>query len=105
MKINVFSGNHLAQVFGNHLLQGCEISKYDGDLGVPNVYKSLETDEADQKVKNLMNVFGSQHDKSWFIRDTFRSLVCVPGVECRAASGYAGAFYGRKLVFGAGSWT
>jgi len=51
-----------------------------------------------------MNVFGSQHDKYWFIRDTFRSPMRVRGVECGAASGYAEAFYGRKLVFGAGSW-
>jgi hypothetical protein len=29
----------------------------------------------------------------------------VRGVECRASSGYAEAFYGHKLVFGAGKST
>jgi len=47
--MNVFSDDHLAQTFGNHFILGYEISKYDGDLGVPNVYVRLETDEADPR--------------------------------------------------------
>jgi len=92
-----------SQTFRNHLILEYEIGKYDGDLGSPNVYMRLETEEADRKVENLMTVFGSQHDKYWFSRETFRALMRVRGVECRSASGYAEAFYGHKLVFGAGS--
>lgn len=92
-----------SQTFRNHLILEYEISKYDGDLGSPNVYVRLDTEEADRKVENLMTVFASQRDKYWFSRETFAALMRVRGVECRAASGYAEAFYGHKLVFGAGS--
>ncbi len=92
-----------SQTFRNHLILEYEISKYDGDLGSPNVYVRLDTEEADRKIENLMTVFASQRDKYWFSRETFAALMRVRGVECRAASGYAEAFYGHKLVFGAGS--
>jgi LmbE family N-acetylglucosaminyl deacetylase len=92
-----------SQTFRNHVILEYEISKYDGDLGSPNVYVRLDTEEADRKVENLMTVFGSQHDKYWFSRETFRALMRVRGVECRSSSGYAEAFYGHKLVFGAGA--
>jgi len=92
-----------SQTFRNHLILEYEISKYDGDLGSPNVYVPLGADEADRKVQKLLSAFGSQHEKYWFSEDTFRALMRVRGVECRASSGYAEAFYGHKLVFGAGS--
>ena len=92
-----------SQTFRNHVILEYEISKYDGDLGSPNVYVPLETEEADRKVENLIKAFGSQHDKFWFSAETFRALMRVRGVECRASSGYAEAFYGHKLVFGAGA--
>jgi len=94
-----------SQTFRNHLILEYEIGKYDGDLGAPNVYVPVETDEADRKVENLISAFGSQHDKYWFSGETFRALMRVRGVECRASSGYAEAFYGHKLVLGAGSPT
>ena len=94
-----------SQTFRNHLILEYEISKYDGDLGAPNVYVSLDVEEADRKVEHLMSAFASQHDKYWFSGETFRALMRVRGVECRASSGYAEAFYGHKLVFGAGSST
>lgn len=92
-----------SQTFRNQLILQYEISKYDGDLGSPNVYVRLETDEADRKVENLNSAFGSQQDKYWFTSETFRALMRVRGVECRSSSGYAEAFYGHKLVFGAGA--
>jgi LmbE family N-acetylglucosaminyl deacetylase len=91
------------QTFRNQLILEYEISKYDGDLGSPNVYVRLETEEADQKVDHLMSAFGTQHEKYWFSAETFKALMRVRGVECRSASGYAEAFYGHKIVFGAGS--
>jgi LmbE family N-acetylglucosaminyl deacetylase len=93
------------QTFRNHAILEYEIAKYDGDLGAPNVYVSLDSEEADRKVDHLMTAFASQQDKYWFTADTFRALMRVRGVECRAASGYAEAFYAHKLVFGAGSST
>lgn len=92
-----------SQTFRNHLILEYEISKYDGDLGSPNVYVRLDTEEADRKIENLMTVFCSQRNKFWFSRETFSALMRVRGVECRSASGYAEAFYGHKIVFGAGS--
>ncbi len=90
------------QTFRNQLILEYEISKYDGDLGSPNVYVRLETEEADRKVDNLVSAFGSQHEKYWFTAETFKALMRVRGVECRSSSGYAEAFYGNKIVFGAG---
>ena len=40
----------------------------------------------------------SQRDKRWFSEDAFRGLMRLRGVEAGAPSGYAEAFYGRKLV-------
>jgi hypothetical protein len=51
----------------------------------------------DRKVKYLNAAFGSQWDKHWFSAETFTGLMRLRGMECRAASGYAEAFYGRKL--------
>jgi hypothetical protein len=91
------------QTFRNHLILEYEIAKYDGDLGAPNVYVRLGEQEADRKVDNLLSAFASQHDKYWFTPETFRALMRVRGVECRSSSGYAEAFYGNKLAFGAGA--
>ncbi len=93
------------QTFRNHAILQYEIAKYDGDLGAPNVYVPLDAEEADRKVDNLLTAFASQKDKYWFTADTFRALMRVRGVECRASSGYAEAFYAHKLVFGAGAST
>ncbi len=91
------------QTFRNHLILEYEIAKYDGDLGSPNVYVRLAEEDANRKVDNLLSAFASQHDKYWFTPETFRALMRVRGVECRSSSGYAEAFYGNKLVFGAGA--
>jgi hypothetical protein len=45
-----------------------------------------------------MDAFQSQHAKPWFQQDTFLSLMRLRGMECNAPSGYAEAFYCRKLV-------
>jgi len=92
-----------SQTFRNQLILEYEISKYDGDLGSPNVYVRLGAEDADRKVENLISAFGSQQEKYWFAAETFRALMRVRGVECRSSSGYAEAFYGHKLVFGAGA--
>jgi LmbE family N-acetylglucosaminyl deacetylase len=84
--------------FRNHLVLEYEIPKYDGDMGQPNVFVPLESDACNRKVDYLMEAFGSQRAKSWFQRDTFFALMRLRGMECNSSSGYAEAFFGRKLV-------
>ena len=84
--------------FRDHLIFEYEIMKLDGDLGNPNVYVALDAATVRRKVALLMSSFGSQRDKRWFTEDVFRGLMRLRGVEAGAVSGYAEAFYGRKLV-------
>ena len=84
--------------FRNHMILEYEIPKYDGDLGQPNVFVSLDRGTCDRKVSYLTEAFGSQRTKRWFENDTFLSLMRIRGMECNAADNYAEAFYARKLV-------
>jgi LmbE family N-acetylglucosaminyl deacetylase len=84
--------------FRNHLVLEYEIPKYDGDLGQPNLFVPLEIGVYEQKVRIIMDAFQTQHAKRWFDRETFLSLMRLRGMECNAVSGYAEAFYSRKLV-------
>jgi LmbE family N-acetylglucosaminyl deacetylase len=84
--------------FRDHLILEYEIPKYDGDMGQPNTFVPLEPDIYEKKVRYVMDAFQSQHAKRWFQQDTFLSLMRLRGMECNAPSGYAEAFYGRKLV-------
>jgi LmbE family N-acetylglucosaminyl deacetylase len=84
--------------FRNHLILEYEIPKYDGDLGRPSVFFPLPSDLCETKIRLIMDAFRSQCEKGWFQPETFRSLMRLRGMECNAPSGYAEAFYGRKLV-------
>jgi LmbE family N-acetylglucosaminyl deacetylase len=84
--------------FRNHLVLEYEIPKYDGDIGTPNVYVPLSDEIRDRKVATVMECFSSQRDKPWFTPETFNALMRLRGVESNSPSGYAEAFYGRKLV-------
>jgi LmbE family N-acetylglucosaminyl deacetylase len=84
--------------FRDHLILEYEIPKYDGDLGQPSVFAPLPTEVCQRKVAHIMDAFRSQHAKRWFQPDTFLSLMRLRGMECNAPSGYAEAFYCRKLV-------
>ena len=84
--------------FRNHLILEYEIPKYDGDLGHPSVFVPLATEIHQKKVRNLMDVFQSQHVKHWFEPETFHSVMRLRGMECNSPSGYAEAFYCRKLL-------
>jgi LmbE family N-acetylglucosaminyl deacetylase len=86
--------------FRDHLILEYEIPKYDGGLGSPSVFVPLSATTVRRKVDLLMRVFKTQHDKHWFTPDTFNALMRLRGVECNAPSGYAEAFYSRKLVLG-----
>jgi len=84
--------------FRDHLILEYEIPKYDGDLGQPSVYVPLESELCKRKVKGLLETFKSQHGKRWFQEETFLSLMRLRGMECNAPSGFAEAFYCRKIV-------
>ena len=84
--------------FRNHLVLEYEIFKVDGDLGQPNTYVPLSAATVRRKVSLLEACFGSQRDRRWFSEDAFRALLRLRGIEAGATSGYAEAFYGRKLV-------
>ncbi|HEY2472005.1 MAG TPA: PIG-L deacetylase family protein [Terracidiphilus sp.] len=85
--------------FRNHLILEYEIPKYDGDLGQPNTFVGLEREICDTKIKYLLECFASQRPKHWFDENTFIALMRLRGMECNSASGYAEAFYGRKVMF------
>ena len=87
--------------FRRQLVLEYEIPKWDGDMGAPNCYVPLSTGAAKRKVRLLMDGFASQRSKDWFDEETFRGLARLRGMECRARSGYAEAFYGRKVTL---SW-
>jgi LmbE family N-acetylglucosaminyl deacetylase len=84
--------------FRDPLLLEYEIPKWDGDLGAPNVFVPLEERHAREKVTILSECFASQSGKGWFDEETFVGLMRLRGVECRAPSRRAEAFYGRKVV-------
>ena len=84
--------------FRDHFVLEYEIPKFDGDLGAPNCFVPLKRSACARKVKYLEAVFGTQRDKHWFSESTFMALMRLRGMECRAAEGYAEAFYARKVV-------
>ena len=88
--------------FRDHAILEYEIPKYDGGLGSPSCFVPLSSEAVERKIEVLMSEFRSQHGKRWFSPETFLGLMRLRGVECNAASGYAEAFYSRKLVLGPG---
>ena len=83
----------------DHLVLEYEIPKYDGDMGRPNVYVTLEERIVRRKVDLLLAHFATQRSKRWFTDDLFLSLMRLRGMESNSPSRYAEAFYGRKAVF------
>ena len=84
--------------FRDHLILEYEIPKYDGDMGQPSVFVPIEEEICQKKVRYIMDAFESQHQKRWFQQETFLSLMQLRGMECNAPSGFAEAFYCRKVV-------
>jgi LmbE family N-acetylglucosaminyl deacetylase len=84
--------------FRDHLILEYEIPKYDGDMGQPGIFVPLDMELCQRKVSNIMEAFVSQHSKRWFQPEMFLSLMRLRGMECNAPSGYAEAFYCRKLT-------
>ena len=86
--------------FRDHLILEYEVPKYDGDLGVPNLFVPLDESLCRRKLDTILTSFTSQHGKRWFSEDLFRSLLRLRGMECNADGNYAEAFYCRKLLLG-----
>jgi len=83
--------------FRDHLVLEYEIPKWDGGLGQPNVYVPVTTAQAQKKVRALLRAYRTQSNRDWFTAETFMAMLRLRGIECRAPSGLAEAFYGRKL--------
>lgn len=84
--------------FRDHLILEYEIPKYDGDLGIPNLFVPLDEAVCRRKARHLCRIFGTQKSKHWFSQDTFLALMRLRGIEC--ASQYAEAFHCRKVTCG-----
>ena len=84
--------------FRDQLILEYEIPKYDGDFGAPNFYVHLDETICRHKVYSLLEQFQSQRNRDWFSEDTFFALLRLRGMEARAPSCYAEAFYCRKAI-------
>ncbi len=84
--------------FRDHLILEYEVPKYDGDLGSPNVFVHLDEETCRRKVELILRSFPSQRQRPWFTEDLFLALMRLRGMESNSPSGFAEAFYGRKLV-------
>ena len=86
--------------FRDHFILEYEVPKYDGDMGQPNAFVTLEDEICRRKIDHLMRYFGSQVPKRWFKEDLFSGLMRLRGMECNSPTSYAEAFYCRKAVLG-----
>jgi LmbE family N-acetylglucosaminyl deacetylase len=84
--------------FRSHLILEYEIPKYDGDMGSPNAFVELDEATSRRKIETILACFRTQEHRHWFSEDVFLSLLRLRGMECNAASGYAEAFYCRKML-------
>lgn len=83
--------------FRDHLILEYEIPKYDGDIDTPNFFVQLDETYWKKKLEIIINCYKSQLHKHWFTANIFSSLMRLRGMECAAVSGYAEAFYSRKI--------
>jgi LmbE family N-acetylglucosaminyl deacetylase len=84
--------------YRNHLIAEFEIPKYEGDLGMPNLFVPLSEVTARRKIAVVLRSFQSQGTKGWFRAETFEAVLRLRGIECNAPEGFAEAFHVSKLV-------
>ena len=84
--------------YRDHFILEYEIPKYDGDLITPNLYSNIETSDVENKVDRICRFFKTQKQRSWFSKETFRSIMRIRGIESNSPSGYAEAFHSRKII-------
>ena len=75
-----------------------EIPKYDGDLGSPNVFSPIDKKLYNQKIELIISSFKSQEHNQWFSESTFQAILRLRGIESNSPTGYAEAFYCKKIV-------
>lgn len=85
--------------FRNHFILEYEIPKYDGDLGIPNLFVHLDDTICRRKIQYILDSFATQNHKQWFTEETFRSILRIRGIESNSPGNYAEAFYCRKIFF------
>ena len=83
--------------FRNHFILEYEVPKYDGDLGAPNFFVSIDDHILKRKNEIILNAFISQKEKHWFDAETFTALPRIRGMESNTK--YAEAFYAQKVFF------
>ncbi len=83
--------------FRSHLILEYEIPKYDGDFGKPNTFVPLVGTLYQDKIRYLMQSYESQRTKPWFCPELFSAVMRLRGMEANASTGYAEAFYCRKI--------
>lgn len=93
--ISELTGN----TFRNHLTFEYEIPKWDGDIGNPNTFITIDKKTAKKKIELLQKVYNSQNQKSWFTDDLFHSIMRIRGMESNSPSNLAEGFYTRKTIF------
>jgi len=84
--------------FRSHIVLEYEIPKYDGDFGVPNFFVPITRAACVKKAALLIKHFRSQANKHWFTQELFLATPRLRGMECDSPTGYAEAFYSRKLL-------
>lgn len=84
--------------FRDHLVLEYEVPKYEGDLGHPALYVTLDEPTARRKVHALVECFRTQQEGPRFAADTFWSLMCLRGLECNSPTKLAEGLYCRKMV-------
>ena len=84
--------------FRQHFILEYEIPKFDGDLGIPNLFIQLNEAQANKKIQIILDSFKSQAEKHWFDKETFQALMRVRGMESACLTKYAEAFYARKII-------
>jgi LmbE family N-acetylglucosaminyl deacetylase len=85
------------QTFRDTTILEYEIPKFDGDLGIPNVFVEVDAATCERKIRYLTRCYVTQRAKPWFTAETIRSIMRIRAIESRAPR-YAEAFHGRKLV-------
>ncbi len=89
-------GTLASTVWRDSLILHYEIPKWDGDLGAPNHFVQLSSEQAHRKAELLSECFGSQVGRDWWDDELFLGLMRIRGVECR--SRYAEGFFASKAV-------
>jgi LmbE family N-acetylglucosaminyl deacetylase len=82
--------------FGDHLVLGYEILKWESDLPNPTLYLPIPDETAHEKTRLLAQCYPSQSGRDWFDDEVLLGLMRVRGVQCRAR--YAEAFTVEKAV-------